>query len=213
MRTASPFAALFFLLVACGREEPERTAGSDSTPPARDAAPKAKEARATRDPCAPLDAKMVRYDTRGKPFFFSFERPEKFVVDEFYGPGVAGADLTFNADGAGANEYVLRLVQNSRTNENVERGVELWRKLPTTGSVSEVGVDGRTLYIQRSKVGDMISFQALFPDFDVADGGHLILGGVTSAPKPCRDQAAETVERILKSLERNPDVGEAPAKS
>lgn len=211
MKTARAFVALLFLFVACGGEKPDAGAGSEPAPPARVAAPKAIEGGAPGTPCGPLEAKMVRYETRGKPFFFSFEIPEGFQVDELYGPQTAGADITFDEDRKGTSEYVLRLVQNSMTHANVEGMVEMWRKLPMTENVSEIRVDGRTLYIQRSKIGEMTGFQALFPDFSVDQGAHLVIGGITAAPKPCLDQAAETVERILSSLERNPEVGEAPA--
>jgi hypothetical protein len=38
----------------------------------------------------------------------------------------------------------------------------------------------------------------------------MVSGGVTEAPKECRDKAVEAVERIIRSFEPNTDIGAPP---
>lgn len=149
---------------------------------------------------------MVRHDTRGKPLLFSFEMPQGFEVNEFSGGSTAGVDLTIDPDGKGGDDYVLRFAQNTGQPLNPSTQVELWRKLPMLDELIEHDVDGRTMFISRSTMGEMVGYQALFPSAEEADVSWLVIAGITSAPKECRDEAVETVERILKSFERNPQV-------
>ena len=204
MRAMRSILSSLVFVVACGGQEAESTSESDpSVAPSGAAESRPVDPpQPDGNPCAPLDAKMVRYDTEGNPFFFSFEIPEGFTVDEFYGPAISGADIT-------AAEYVLRIVQNSGTNDNPDRLVEIWRKLPLT-DVIEKEIDGRTMHVQRTKMGELVGYNALFPDFESSRGAHLVIGGVTDAPKPCGEQAAEAVERIIMSFEKNSRVGDQP---
>lgn len=215
MKVPKAFLSLLVFVAACGGQEVSTKQAAEPPAPA-----KAKQADSSRtappqpsgDPCAPLQAKMVRYDTAGKPFFFTFEIPEGFTVKEFHAETVSHVDVTLNVDGKGTDEYVLRLMQNSKVQENPEKYPDTWKKLPSTEAVLEREVDGRTMYVSRSRIGEMVGFQGLFPAFDSPSRAHFVMGGVTSAPKPCRALAAEVVERMLMSFERNPQVGEIPAR-
>lgn len=213
----APIAILSLLVfaAACGGPEasPERAAEPAPSAKTRRAdSPRKPPAQPPGDPCAPLRAKMVRHDTAGTPFAFTFEMPEGFTLKDFSRGETVGTDVTFDLDGKGGDEYVLRLAYNVKVLENQAGLVDTWRKLPLTEKVLEKEVDGRTMYVQKTRMGDMTGFNVLFPAFATPSGSHLVLGGITSAPKPCRTQAAETVERMLMSFERNPRVGEIPAR-
>jgi hypothetical protein len=215
MKAPKAILSLVFFVTACGGQEVSTKQAAEPPAPAkakRADSRRAAPAQPAGVPCAPLQAKMVRYDTAGKPFYFSFEMPEGFTVKEFHAGTVSHVDVTRNVDGKGIDEYVLRLMQNSKVQENPERAPDTWKKLPSTEAVLAKEVDGRTMYISRSRIGEMVNFQGLFPAFDSPSGAHFVMGGVTSAPKPCRTQAGEMVERMLMSFERNPRVGEIPAR-
>ncbi len=215
MRFAGMFCAVLFLAIACGDEGPQTTVAtpSDATEirnDKEDAAAVATSPVISDDPCAPLEAEMVRYDTSGKPYFFSFEYPRGFTVKEWFGPGVSGADLTFNVDGKGRDEYVLRLSQGDKLLANPENLVKVWRELPITVSVTEKELDGGTMYIQRANIGGMSGFIALFPALEPSSGSYHLGAGITNAPKPCSAQAQEVVAKIVMSFQRNPNVGPNP---
>jgi len=148
----------------------------------------------------------------GQPFAFSFEMPDGFTVRDFSRGETVHADVTFDLDGKGGDEYVLRIAYNTKVLENPEGLVEVWRKLPMTLKVLEKDVEGRTMYVQRIAMGDSAGFTALFPAFEHGKGAYSVLGGMTSTPKPCRAEAAEVLERMVMSFERNPRVGEIPAQ-
>jgi hypothetical protein len=57
----------------------------------------------------------------------------------------------------------------------------------------------------------MTGYQALFPDVTSGSRAFLVSGGVTDAPEPCEEQAVEAVERILRSMKPNPEIGPPPA--
>jgi hypothetical protein len=206
MKTIPMILAAVLILAACGGESDRTASDEQLTTPATaaDGAEASPSAVAAADghPCAPLEAGMVRYPTAGKPFLFSFEIPRGFTVNENdYGDTIA-ADVTYNA--GERDEFILRLIQNSSTRiENSERLVDGWRKTPYTEKVIEHEVAGRTMLVQRSRMGEMVGFNALFPDFSSESGAYMVIGGITSAPKPCRDQAADMVERMIASFERN----------
>lgn len=207
IRSATLIAAL--LLTACG----ERGVPADASGDHSGAAATASDAPSVANgPCAPLDAAMVRYDTRGKPLLFSFEIPGGFEVSEFGGGGTAGVDVTRDSDGKGGPEYVLRFAQNTDQPLNPSTQAELWRKLPMIEQITEHDINGQTMFISRSRTGEMVGFQALFPSAGKADESFLIIAGVTQAPEQCRDQAAAAVEKILKSFARNPEVVSPPKK-
>ncbi|MCL4807833.1 MAG: hypothetical protein KJ062_08575 [Thermoanaerobaculia bacterium] len=213
----APFAllSLAVFVSACGG--PGEPAGRASPDPAEKDAARAESrrpapAQPARDPCAPLRAKMVRHDTAGTPFAFTFEMPEGFTVKDISQGEMVGADLTFDLDGKGGDDYVLRLAYSTKVLENPEGLVEVWRKLPMTEKVLEKDVDGRTMYVHRASIGDSAGFTVLFPAPGSATGAHSVLGGMTSTPKPCRAEGAEVLERIVMSYERNPRVSEMPAR-
>ena len=79
-----------------------------------------------------------------------------------------------------------------------------------TVKVLEKSVGGRTMYVQRTRMGEMSGFVALYPAAGNATGAYSVLGGLTAAPKPCRDEAAEVLERMLLSFEPNPRIGPIP---
>lgn len=153
---------------------------------------------------------MVRYDTAGKPFAFTFEMPEGFVVKDLSQAETVGADVTFDLDGKGGDEYVLRLAYNTRVLENPEGLVDVWRKLPMTVKVLEKSLGGRTMYVQRVSVGDFAGFTGHFPAPGSPKGAYSVIGGMTSTPMPCRVEGAEVLERMILSFERNPRVGPIP---
>ncbi len=214
MRAARVFLPLVAFVVACG----PRTTAPDLGRTAEPAKARRAEARRSAsaspagDPCAPLGARLVRNDTAGQPFAFTFEMPEGFVVKDFSRGETVHADVTFDLDGKGGDDYVLRIVYNTKVLENPEGLVEVWRKLPVTLKVLEKDVEGRTMYVQRTKVGEMSGFVALFPSPGDPSAAYSVLGGLTNTPKPCRGEAAEVLERMVMSFERNPRVGEIPAK-
>lgn len=215
MKVPKAILSLLVFAAACGGQEVSTKQAAEPPAPAKvkqSDSSRTAPAQPAGDPCAPLQAKMVRYHTAGKPFFFTFEMPEGFTVKEFHTETVSHVDITMNVDGKGTDEYVLRLMQNGKIQENSEKLPDTWKKLPSTEAVLEKEVDGRTMYVSRSRIGEMVGFQGLFPAFGSPPGAYLVMGGVTSAPKPCRALAAEVVERMLMSFERNPQVGEIPER-
>jgi hypothetical protein len=197
------------LLAACGGPEEARTEAGRTPAKAETTQGESRRASAARTdehPCAPLQARFVRYDTAGKPFFFTFEIPEGFTVKEQFTGNTAVADVTLNVDGKGIDEFVLRLMQSSDTMDNPTGLVEVWRKQPLTDAVLEKTVDGQTMFVQRARMGETTSYTALFPSSVGTQKAHMVMGGVTAAPKPCRAEAAEVIERMLMSIETNPEV-------
>ncbi len=164
--------SLVVFVAACGPEatspgadpKPARVNRAESTRPA--------PARPDGDPCAPLRAAIVRYDTAGKPFAFSFEIPDGSVV-KLHPGGDRHADVTLDLDGKGGDEYILRIAYNTKVLENPEGLVEVWRKLPMTVKVLEKSLGGRTMYVQRVSMGDFAGFTALFPVPGEPEGGVL----------------------------------------
>jgi hypothetical protein len=153
---------------------------------------------------------MTRHDAAGTPLAFSFEMPEGFVPKDFSKGATVHVDVTRDLDGDRSDEYVLRLSYPTRTVSNLENLVAVWRKLPTTVKVLEKSVGGRTMYVQRTKVGEMSGFVALFPSPGDPSAAYSVLGGLTNTPKPCRGEAAEVLERMLLSFEPNPSIGAIP---
>lgn len=103
MRAARAVLPLVAFVVACGpratEPDPGRTAEAAR---ARRAEPRRPaSASPAGDPCAPLRARLVRHDTAGQPFAFSFERPDGFTVKDFSQGETVGADLTLDLDGKG----------------------------------------------------------------------------------------------------------------
>lgn len=206
MKAARVVLVLAAFSAACGPQEkkpaaPEApsaaTVREETRPSARPASPD--------DPCAVLRAPMTRHDASGSPLAFSFEMPEGFVPKDFSKGETVNVDVTRDLDGDRADEYVLRLAYSTKPVEGPEKLVEVWRKLPTTVKVLEKQVGGRTMYVQRTRLGEMTGFVALFPAPGSPTGAYSVLGGLTGAPKPCRDEAAEVLERMLLSFEPKPD--------
>lgn len=209
--------AILSLLVsaaACGGGDATKPAAEPAAPaaPPRAESRRPAPAQPAGDPCAPLRARMVRHDTAGTPFAFTFEIPEGFTVRDISQGEMVGADLTFNLDGRGGDEYVLRLAYGTKVLENPEGLVEVWRKLPMTEKVLEKDVDGRTMYVHRASIGDSAGFTVLFPAFASPKGSYSVVAGMTATPKPCRAEGAEVLERIVMSFEPNPRIGEIPAR-
>lgn len=215
MKVANMIVLLPVYLAACGG--PEATKPAANTAPARAETARSEPRRAApasanEHPCAPLQARFVRYDTAGKPFFFTFEIPEGFTVKEQFTGNTAVADVTLNVDGKGIDEFVLRVMQNSDTIDNPAGLVEVWKKQPLTDGILEKNLDGRTMFVQRARMGETTNYTALFPSAAATQKAHLVMGGLTAAPKPCRAEAAEVIERMIMSIERNREVGAAPAQ-
>ncbi|MHB8800704.1 MAG: hypothetical protein ACYDBY_19840 [Thermoanaerobaculia bacterium] len=212
MKAARVVIVLAAFAVACGPKEkmPEASAASGSATPARETARPASEPVPDGDPCAVLRAPMVRYDAAGSPLAFSFEMPEGFVPKDFSKGETVNVDVTRDLDGDRSDEYILRLAYPTKLVAGPDKLVEVWRKLPTTVKVLEKSVGGRTMYVQRTKVGTMTGFVALFPAPGSPAAAYSVMGGLTSAPKPCREEAAEVLEQMLLSFEPNPSIGAIP---
>jgi len=212
------FALLFAvsLVLACGSPESRVEAPSSETPAASGGVSANRSATtepaSASNPCDALDARLERYDTSGKPFFFTFEAPATWTVNEFYGGPVAGFDITLNEDGNGGDDYVLRFTQTDKLLENSDNLVETWRKSPATVSVSEKEIEGRIMYLSRTRLGEMTGFQILFPALDAERGAYLVSAGITATPKGCHDKAVEVIDRIINGFEVNHDIGPAPEK-
>lgn len=212
MKAARVVLVLSTFAAACGPQakKPEVPESSAAAPEIREeVAPTARSA-VPADPCAVLRAPMTRHDAAGSPLAFSFEMPEGFVPKDFSKGETVNVDVTRDLDGDRADEYVLRLAYSTKPIATPEKLVEVWRKLPSTVKVLEKSVGGRTMYVQRTKMGEMSGFVALYPIAGNATGAYSVLGGLTAAPKPCRDEAAEVLERMLLSFEPNPSVGPIP---
>jgi hypothetical protein len=205
-------AAFAVFVSACGPQEkkPEGSDPSASAPADREEAAPAARSATPSDPCAVLRAPMVRHDAAGSPLAFSFEMPDGFVPKDFSKGETVHVDVTRDLDGDRADEYVLRFAYPTKGVAGPEKLVEVWRKLPATVKVLEKSVGGRTMYVQRTKIGRMEGFVALYPAPGNATGAYSVLGGLTAAPKPCREEAAEVLERMLLSFEPNPSIGPVP---
>ncbi len=212
MKAARVVLVLAVLAAACGPQDkkPKTPGESDRAKSARKTARLAAKAAPAGDPCAVLRAPMVRYDAAGTPFAFSFDLPEGFILKDFSKGQLVNGDVTRDLNGDGMDEYVLRIAYTAKTISNPENLVAVWRKVPATVKVLEKNVSGRTMYVQRTKIGEMTGFVALFPVPGDATAAYHVLGGLTSAPKPCRDEATEVLERMLLSFEPNPHIGPIP---
>jgi hypothetical protein len=153
---------------------------------------------------------MTRFDTAGKPFHFSFEIPEGFVVKESHAHQISTADVTRDLDGDGWDEFILRITQNGNVMKNARRSIDNMSKHPSTEETLDYDVAGRRMYVQRTRTGEMVGFIGYFPALEDPDSAYMIMGGVTDAPKPCRERAAEITQKMLMSFERNARVEAAP---
>ena len=205
-------AAFAAFVAACGPQakKPEASDASASAPAVREESASAARSAAPSDPCAVLRAPMTRHDAAGSPLAFSFEMPEGFVPKDFSKGETVNVDVTRDLDGDRADEYVLRLAYPTKRVADREKLVEVWRKLPATVKVLEKSVGGRTMYVQRTKVGTMEGFVALYPAPGSPTASYSVMGGLTSAPKPCREEAAEVLEKMILSFEPNPSIGAIP---
>ncbi len=212
MRAARVVLVLSALAAACGPQakKPEAPEPPASATTVREEPGPAERPESAADPCAVLRAPMTRHDAAGSPLAFSFEMPEGFVPKDFSKGELVNVDVTRDLDGDRADEHVLRLAYSTKPVERPEDLVAVWRKLPATVKVLEKSVGGRTMYVQRTKVGEMSGFVALFPAPGSTTAAYSVLGGLTAAPKPCRDEAAEVLERMLLSFEPNPRIGPIP---
>jgi len=212
MRVARVVLVVAAFAAACGPQakKPEASESSASAPTVREEAASTARSAAPSDPCAVLRAPMTRHDASGSPLAFSFEMPEGFVPKDFSKGETVNVDVTRDLDGDRDDEYVLRLAYSTKLVAGPEKLVEVWRKLPMTVKVLEKSVGGRTMYVQRTRMGEMSGFVALYPAAGNATGAYSVLGGLTAAPKPCRDEAAEVLERMLLSFEPNPRIGPIP---
>lgn len=198
------------LLLGCGGEPAEERQAATPAGEAKQTAPKAQ---AKGDPCAPLNNDPVRYDPTGKPMGFGFEYPGGWEVNEsFYAAGVSSVDIvTYLDPDRRSPDYVLRFGHSlKQANDNAPGLVEVWRKLPVIDGVEEVPVGDRTLYIARTRMGEIVGYQALFPAPDSETSAWLVSGGVTRAPDGCEEESVAAVERILRSMTPNQEIGEPP---
>lgn len=212
MRAARVVLVVAAFAAACGPQakKPEAPKVSGPEKAVREEAPQTARSATSWDPCAVLRAPMTRHDAAGSPLAFSFEMPQGFVPKDFSKGETVNVDVTRDLDGDRGDEYVLRLAYSTKPIAAPEKLVEVWRKLPLTVKVLEKRVGGRTMYVQRTKVGEMSGFVALYPIAGNATGAYSVLGGLTAAPKPCRDEATEVLERMLLSFEPNPSIGPMP---
>jgi hypothetical protein len=208
MKSLAMLLTFLLLFAACGETTTETASNreAEASPASPASAPEPATPAAVSDPCAPLEAAMTRYQTAGKPFRFSFEIPRGFTVNELHADETSAADVTWNA--GESDEFVLRLIQTTKRIDNTDRLVEGWKKFAYTEKVLDKEVSGRTMHVHRTKMGELVGFNALFPDFGSAQGMNMVMGGVTSAPQPCRESAADMVEKMILSFERNEQVGE-----
>ena len=159
-------------------------------------------AAGAQDACAGLDKPLVRYDTAGKPFVFTIEYPEGWYPHELIAGSAASLDFSDEESEFGS-DYVLRFGSTSNVLANAANLVETWRKMPISEELREIELEsGRTMVINRTRMGEMVGFQVLLPD-PASEGAFLVSGGITSAPDECRDRAAEVVEQMLASLRPN----------
>ena len=212
MKAARVVLVLAVLAAACGPQDKKPKVPGASVPSksARKSARSAAKPGPAGDPCAVLRVPMVRYDAAGTPFAFSFDLPEGFILKDFSKGQFVHGDVTLDLNGDGMDEYVLRIAYPAKTISNPEKLAAVWREFPATVKVLEKAVGGRTMYVQRAKIGDVTGFVALFPVPGNATAAYHVLGGLTSTPKPCRDEAAEVLERMLLSFEPNPNIGPIP---
>lgn len=213
MKIAGTAACCLIVVMGCGGETVETAQVNTAEAATATGVPEVQQAAAavtSSDPCAPLEAGMTRYDTAGTPFSFSFEIPAGFTVREMHQGSVSTADVTLNLDGAGGDDYVLRLSQNNDLTEKTSHLVKAWKAHPWTEKVLEQDVGGRTMFIHRSRIGDMVNFVAYVPSPADPSAWHMVMAGVTSAPTPCGDQAADSIETMLTSFEANSRMSATP---
>lgn len=170
-------------------------------------------AGSTGGPCAALDASPVRYDAAGKPVAYTFEYPSGWDVNELFASGATSLDITKNLDEQAYPEFVLRFghVVDKPLDKPMNL-VETWRKLPMVEEVAEIDVEGRTMYVAKTRIGEMVGFQALFPDVTSKTNAWMVSGGVVDVPKGCEEAGVAAVERIIRSFAPNRDIGPPPAR-
>lgn len=205
----------FAMVVSCG--SPEQESNTEPRPGAVESAERqpASEQQPSSggDPCDALDADLVRYDSSGKHIAYSFSYPDGWEIDLLVQGSATSIDVKTNVDAQGADEFVFRFGHMAgKPMENVENLVATWRQMKMIEEMTEIDVEGRTMYLARSRIGEMTAFQALFPDVRSDSGAWLVSGGVVSASDGCEEQAVEMVERIMSSFRPNPDIGPAPSE-
>lgn len=191
------------VIAGCGSDTPDSD-GSQAAGEAPSQAP-ATETRSA-DPCAPLDRSPVAYDPRGKPMAFGFEYPSGWEIREDFFPGsVSSIDVSLTLDPDGnLPDFVLRIGHAlDRPNDGAEALLALWNNTPTVETVEELPLGDRRLFIARTRLAEMVSYQALFPVPDQAGSAWLITAGITRAPDECSEAAQQAVERMLRSLTPN----------
>lgn len=200
------FAAL--ALAGCGGgSAPD---GDSSAVPEAETPAEARQAAAGADPCAPLDSELVRFDAAGTPFPYSFPYPEGWQVKTMFTENTVNADMITDVDGDGSTDYILRLGGSTDVVGNVDRLVELNRSIDRIEEVLEVDLGDRTLYVSRSRMGDLVGFSGLFPVPGQPNSAYTFMGGITHAPKTCRDRAEAVMQEIMLGLRPNPEVAPAP---
>lgn len=198
------------LLAGCGGESAGEPARQAAAP---EPAGSAREAPAAGSRCAPLDNPVERYDPGGKPMAFGFEYPGGWVVQEqFTSSGVSSIDIVGRIDPESRSpDFVFRIGHVvTKPNANAPKLVATWQKLPMVEGIEEVPVGGRTLYIAKTRMGEMIAYQALFPDSASETSAWLVSGGLPQVPDGCEEAAFAAFERLLHSLEPNPEIGAPP---
>lgn len=225
MKSHLTLSVLVFLGLGCGAPEPDAeasTAGGDAqTGVAEAAGPEAPTTStqanaASGDPCSVLASENARYDASGNPVAYTFEYPSGLKVAELFASSATTIDLTKDLDDDNLPDFVLRfghVVTNPM--DNPERMVEVWKQQPKNlggpEEIMELDVEGRTMYLARVRMGEMVSFQALFPDVTSDSKAWLVSGGITNAPDECEEQAIAAVERVMRSFQPNPEIGSPPA--
>lgn len=217
MKSKLVTALILIFVAACG--SPEQSTETEpaneaaSSPAEAPAAPVEEVAESSGNPCVALEAKPVRYDAAGKPVVYTFEYPSGWKINELFTSGATSIDVTKSVENERFPEFVLRFGHVvDKQMDHPENLVATWRKMPMTEDISEIDIEGRTMYVSRTKMGEMVGFQALFPDVTSDSKAWLVSGGVTNAPKECRDEAIDAVERIIRSFKPNPDIGPPPSQ-
>lgn len=203
------------VFVGCGSPEPptgNATEGAGASAIETQAAPE-KVAESAGGPCSALDVDWVRYDAAGKPVAYTFEYPSGWEINELFSSGATSIDVTKSLGENRFPDFVLRFGHVvDKPMDNPENLVATWKKMPMIEEVLEVDVEGRTMWVARSRIGEMIGFQALFPDVSSESKAWMVSGGVSDAPDGCEDAAVAAVERVIRSFKPNPAIGAPPEK-
>jgi len=199
---------------ACGSKETAAGSGAEANPASSAAAAAPAPSKTASDsgaPCSALSATPVQYDAAGKPVAYTFAYPSGWQVNELFVKGATSLDITRSIDDDPAPEFVLRFGHvPDKQLDRPENLAETWKKVPMVEEVSQIDVQGRTMYVSRNRMGRMVGFQALFPDVTTDSKAWLVSGGVVDAPDECADEAVAAVERIIRSFAPNPDIGTPP---